>query len=303
MAEFYVDNTVRPRRSLLSVPAINLRALAKLGSLDCDGVIFDLEDSVAPEMKDEARDNLLTFFTQTPLIGRETMIRINPVSTNVGRDDLKAVIACQPDAVLLPKVEQPSDIHDAADVLAEADAADTLKIWAMIETPKGILNVAAIAEASHTLGARLGGFVIGLNDLRKETRVPAQTGRTYLVPWLMQVVLAARAYGLEVIDSVSNDFRDLDGFAAECAQGRAMGFDGKMLIHPAQIQPANRAFAPDEDALAEAHEIIAAFAKPESVGLNVINSNGRMIERLHVGQATRLVALAAIIDQRKAEKA
>ena len=303
MAEFYVDNTVRPRRSLLSVPAINLRALAKLGSLDCDGVIFDLEDSVAPDMKDEARDNLLTFFTQTPLIGRETMIRINPVATNTGRDDLKAVIACQPNAVLLPKVEQPSDIHDVADVLAEADAADTLKIWAMIETPKGILNVAAIAEASHTLGARLGGFVIGLNDLRKETRVPALPGRTYLVPWLMQVVLAARAYGLEVIDSVSNDFRDLEGFAAECAQGRAMGFDGKMLIHPAQIEPANRAFAPDEDALAEAHEIIAAFAKPESVGLNVINSNGRMIERLHVGQATRLVALAAIIDQRKAEKA
>ncbi|NTF33205.1 HpcH/HpaI aldolase/citrate lyase family protein [Rhizobium skierniewicense] len=303
MADFYFNDTVRPRRSLLSVPAINLRALAKLSTLECDGVIFDLEDSVAPEMKDEARNNLLAFFRQTPLAGRETMIRINPISTTTGQSDLKAALACAPDAFLLPKVEQPSHIQDVAEWLAEADAPDDLKIWAMIETPKGILNVTAIAEASHTLGARLGGFVVGLNDLRKETRVPAQPGRTYLAPWLMQVVLAARAYGLEVIDSVFNDFRDLDAFAAECEQGRAMGFDGKMLIHPAQIDPANRAFAPNEDALAEAHQIIAAFAKPESVGLNVINSNGRMIERLHLDQAKRLVAMATIIDQRKAEKA
>ncbi|MBB3946356.1 citrate lyase subunit beta/citryl-CoA lyase [Rhizobium skierniewicense] len=302
MADFYFNDTVRPRRSLLSVPAINLRALAKLSTLECDGVIFDLEDSVAPEMKGEARNNLLAFFRQTPLAGRETMIRINPISTTTGQSDLKAALACAPDAILLPKVEQPSHIQDVADWLTEADAPDDLKIWAMIETPKGILNVTAIAEASHTLGARLGGFVVGLNDLRKETRVPAQPGRTYIAPWLMQVVLAARAYGLEVIDSVSNDFRDLDAFAAECEQGRAMGFDGKMLIHPAQIDPANRAFAPDKDALAEAHQIIAAFAKPESVGLNVINSNGRMIERLHLDQAKRLVALATIIDQRKAEK-
>ncbi|XUY26555.1 HpcH/HpaI aldolase/citrate lyase family protein [Agrobacterium sp. rho-8.1] len=303
MADFYFNDTARPRRSLLSVPAINLRALAKLGTLECDGVIFDLEDSVAPEMKDEARNNLLTFFRETPLVGREAMIRINPISTTTGLSDLKVVLACAPDAILLPKVEQPSHIQDVADWLAEADAPDGLKIWAMIETPKGILNVAAIAEASHTLGARLGGFVVGLNDLRKETRVPAQTGRTYLLPWLMQIVLAARAYGLDVIDSVSNEFRDLDAFAEECGQGRAMGFDGKMLIHPSQIEAANQAFAPDEKSLAEAHEIIATFAKPESVGLNVINSNGRMIERLHVDQAKRLVAMAAIIEQMKGKKA
>jgi citrate lyase subunit beta/citryl-CoA lyase len=165
-----------------------------------------------------------------------------------------------------------------------------------------VLNAASIADAAHTPDARLAAFVIGLNDLRKETRVPALPGRTYLVPWMMQVVLAARAYGLDVIDSVSNDFRDIAAFEAECEQGRAMGFDGKMLIHPAQIEPANGRFAPDEAAVAEAREIIAAFAKPESVELNVINMNGRMIERLHVVEAERLVAMADIIAQRKANR-
>lgn len=302
MVDFYFNNTARTRRSLLSVPAINQRALAKLATLDCDGVIFDLEDSVAPEMKDEARNNLATYFKDFPLEGREAIIRINSVATTAGQKDVKAALACKPDAILLPKVEQPTDIHDVADLLAESDAPDSLKIWAMIETPKGVLNAAAIAEACHTTGARLGGFVIGLNDLRKETRVPDQPGRPYLVPWLMQVILAARTYGLEIIDSVSNDFRNLDAFATECEQGRAMGFDGKMLIHPAQIDAANRAFAPDERALAEAREIIEAFANPQSAGLNVINSNGRMIERLHVGPAERLVAMADIIAKRKVAK-
>ncbi len=302
MADFYFSNTVRPRRSLLSVPTINQRALAKLATLDCDGVIFDLEDSVAPDMKDEARNNLVAVFKDFPLEGREAIIRINSAATTAGQNDIKAALICQPDAILLPKVEQPSDIHDVADLLAESDAPDSLKIWAMIETPKGVLNAAAIAEACHTTGARLGGFIIGLNDLRKETRVPDQPGRTYLVPWLMQVILAARTYGLEIIDSVSNDFRDLDAFAQECEQGRAMGFDGKMLIHPAQIEAANRAFAPDKTALTEARDIIAAFENPQSAGLNVINSNGRMIERLHVGPAQRLVAMADIIAKRNGEK-
>ncbi|MDP9573578.1 UNVERIFIED_ORG: citrate lyase subunit beta/citryl-CoA lyase [Agrobacterium larrymoorei] len=300
MAEFFVDNTARPRRSLLSVPAINLRALQKLSSLDCDGAIFDLEDSVAPDMKDEARSNLLSFFRETPLANREAIIRINPLSTQTGLKDAEAALTCGPQAILLPKVEQPSDIHELADLLGEADAPEEMQIWAMIETPRGVLNAAAIAEAAHTKAARLSALVVGLNDLRKDTRVPARPGRTYLVPWLMQVVLAARAYGLDVIDSVSNDFRDLDAFAMECGQGRDMGFDGKMLIHPAQIEAANIAFTPDEAALVEAREMIAAFAKPESVGLNVININGRMIERLHVAGAERLVAIAEIIAARKA---
>ena len=302
MTNFFENIPVRPRRSLLSVPAINVRALEKIRDLDCDGVILDLEDSVAPEMKDAARENLSRLFSDAPFAGRETIIRINPLSTPDGAADLKLVLSCRPDAVLLPKVEQPADIHDVADLLAEADAPQDLKIWAMMETPLGVLNAASIADAAHTPDARLAAFVIGLNDLRKETRVPALPGRTYLVPWMMQVVLAARAYGLDVIDSVSNDFRDIAAFDSECEQGRAMGFDGKMLIHPAQIEPANRHFAPDDAAVADAREIIAAFAKPESMELNVINMNGRMIERLHVGQAERLVAMADIIAQRKAKK-
>jgi citrate lyase subunit beta/citryl-CoA lyase len=302
MANFFENILARPRRSLLSVPAINVRALEKIRDLDCDGVILDLEDSVAPDMKDKARENLARLFSDAPFAGRETIIRINPLSTPDGKADLKFVLSCRPDAVLLPKVEQPAGVNDVADLLAEADAPQGLKIWAMIETPLGVLNAASIADAAHTPDARLAAFVIGLNDLRKETRVPALPGRTYLVPWMMQVVLAARAYRLDVIDSVSNDFRDIAAFAGECEQGRAMGFDGKMLIHPAQIEPANRHFAPDEAMVAEAKDIIAAFAKPESVELNVINMNGRMIERLHVGQAERLVAMADIIAQRKAQK-
>lgn len=300
MVSFSENIPVRPRRSLLSVPAINVRALEKIRDLDCDGVILDLEDSVAPDMKGKARENLKTLFSEAPFFGGETIIRINPLSTPEGKADLQLVLSCRPNAVLLPKVEQPADINDVADLLAEADAPEALKIWAMIETPLGVLNAASIADAAHTPDARLAAFVIGLNDLRKETRVPALTDRMYLVPWMMQVVLAARAYRLEVIDSVSNDFRDIEAFEAECEQGRAMGFDGKMLIHPAQIEPANRRFAPDETAVAEAREIIAAFAKPEYAKLNVINMNGRMIERLHVNQAERLVAMADIIAQRKA---
>lgn len=302
MNEISRNNTVRPRRSALSVPAINARALEKAHALDCDVVIFDLEDSVAPDMKAAARENLARFFRETPLVGRETVIRINSFGTDDGKADLKTVLICRPDAVLLPKVDEPSDVHDLVEFLAENDAPDALRIWAMIETPRGILNVAGIAEAAHTPDARLECFVVGLNDLRKETRVPALPGRSTLVPWLMQTVLAARAYGLDVIDSVANEFRDLEVFAEECEQGRAMGFDGKMLIHPAQIEAANRHFGPDETALAEAREIISAFASPEAAGLNVINMNGRMIERLHTEQASRLVGMAEVIAQRKAGK-
>ncbi|MBA4776938.1 HpcH/HpaI aldolase/citrate lyase family protein [Agrobacterium salinitolerans] len=299
MVSFSENILARPRRSILSVPAINERALAKIPALDCDGFILDLEDSVAPGMKGKARDNLEKLFSERSFGLREAIIRINPLSTPDGKADLQLVLSCKPDSVLLPKVEQPAAIHDLADLLSEADAPEALKIWAMIETPLGVLNAASIADAAHTPDSRLAAFVIGLNDLRKETRVPDATGRTYLVPWMMQVVLAARAYGLDVIDSVSNDFRDIAAFEAECAQGRAMGFDGKMLIHPAQIEAANRHFGPDEAAVSDARQIIAAFAGPESVELNVINMNGRMIERLHVAEAERLVAMADIIAARK----
>ncbi|MBY5737060.1 HpcH/HpaI aldolase/citrate lyase family protein [Rhizobium leguminosarum] len=292
--------SVRLRRSVLSVPAINSRALEKTHAVDCDAVIFDLEDSVAPEKKAEARENLRNFFSARPLQGKERIIRINSLSTDFGLADMELVTALGPDAVLLPKVDEPQDVMALSDLLSEADAPEDLRIWAMIETPRGILNVAVIAEAGRTPGSRLDCLVVGLNDLRKETGVLPQPGRAYLVPWLMQVVLAVSAYGLDAIDSVFNDFRDEQGFDAECLQGRAMGFAGKMLIHPAQIEPANRHFGPDPAAIAEAEAIISAFADPASGGLNVLNAGGRMVERLHLVQAESLVHKARLIAARQA---
>ncbi|MCF6368996.1 HpcH/HpaI aldolase/citrate lyase family protein [Rhizobium halophilum] len=287
------SHSARIRRSCLSVPAINQRALDKTHGLDCDVVIFDLEDSVFPEKKGEARDNLRRLFRQTPLQGREAVIRINASGSEFQKADIELVLELAPDAVLLPKVDDPEDIREVAGLLA-ATSPD-VRLWAMMETAGGVLNAAAIAKSDP----RLDCLVLGLNDLRKDTGVPSEHGRTYLVPWIMQVVLAARAHGLDVIDSVFNDFRDTDGFAAECAQGRAMGFDGKMLIHPAQIEGANQAFGPSAEAIAEAKAIITAFADPAAHDLNVITMNGQMVERLHLEQAERLVAKAQQISLRK----
>ncbi|QND48943.1 CoA ester lyase [Rhizobium lusitanum] len=298
MSRAALPRSVCLRRSVLSVPAINLRALEKIASLDCDAVIFDLEDSVAPEKKAEARENLRRFFAGPPLVGKERIIRINTLSSGFGADDLDLVLALEPDAVLLPKVDGPQDVTVVSDRLAEADAPESLRIWAMIETPRGILNAAAIAEAGRTPGSRLDCFVVGLNDLRKETGVLPQPGRAYLVPWLMQVVLAVSAYGLDAIDSVFNDFKDIEALDAECGEGRAMGFAGKMLIHPNQIEAANRHFGPDETAVAEAEAIIAAFSDPAAASLNVVNLDGRMVERLHLVQAEGLVHKARLIAER-----
>ena len=291
--------SARLRRSILSVPAINLRALEKARGLDCDGVIFDLEDSVAPEMKAQARENLSAFFAAGRLEGREMVIRINALSSAFGADDMACVIALQPDAVLIPKVDEPDDVLAVCDLLEEAGAPDSLKVWAMMETPRGVLNAGAIARLGRSDGARLSCFVVGLNDLRKDTGVPMAPGRTYLVPWLMQVVLAGRAYGVEVIDSVSNDFKDLEAYAVECEQGRLMGFDGKMLIHPAQIAAANQAFAPAAGDIAEAEAIVVAFADPAAANLNVLTVDGHMVERLHLEQAKRLVTKAQLVAKRR----
>ncbi len=287
------------RRSVLTVPAINRRALDKVAALDCDAVIFDLEDSVAPEKKAEARANLLDFLANTDLDHRECIIRVNPADSAFFQDDMDAVFACRPEALLLPKVEDPDAVQSVADLIGESGAAESLRVWAMIETPRGVVNAAAIAASGRTAGSRLDAFVVGLNDLRKATGVPATPGRTYLVPWLMQAVLAARAYGLDVIDSVSNDFNDREAFASECHQGRAMGFDGKMLIHPAQIDAANAAFGPSMTEIDEARLVVSAFARPDNAGLNVINLDGRMVERLHLDEAECLLAKLKVIQDRK----
>jgi citrate lyase subunit beta/citryl-CoA lyase len=289
---------VRLRRSVLCLPASNHRAIDKLESLDVDAVILDLEDAVAEENKKEARDNIRAFMAKAQLDQREIIVRVNDTASPHFSQDMALVLECEPDAVLLPKVRAQDDILDLSAMLSDGDAPDSLRIWAMMETPLAILNAGSIAEAGRTSGGRLDCLVVGLNDLRKDTGVPAEPGRTYLVPWLMQVVLAGRAFGLTVIDSVSNEFRELGGYDAECAQGRAMGFDGKMLIHPAQIDGANRAFAPSAAEIAEAEEIIAAFSLPDAKAANAISINGRMVERLHFEQAGRLAARARMIRER-----
>ena len=282
----------RPRRAVLFVPALNEKALAKLPSLACDTVIFDLEDAVAAEAKAEAREKLKAWFATRPNNGPECVIRVNPLASEWGQDDLVAACACAPDAILLPKVNTPRDIHDFDDALDEADAPEGLGLWIMIETPKAMLNIGALAEFGRDRAARLDCFVAGTNDLVKDTGVSATPDRRYIMPWLLQMVLAARAGGLDVLDGVSNDFRDLDAFARECAEGAAMGFAGKTLIHPTQIEAALKAFSPSAEAIAEAETIRSAFALPENSDKGVISINGKMVERLHLAQAERLLARA-----------
>lgn len=295
---------LRLRRSVLSVPAINAKALAKSATLDCDVVLFDLEDSVLPEKKAEARAALVAHFsTLDRSSGREHVIRINPLDGPDGVLDLEAVLDCMPDAVVLPKVDEPQDVLVVADWLAEAGVDDDRdggpRLWAMIETAAGLLNIAAIAETGRTHGGRLDCLVVGLNDLRMETGIADLPGRPFLAPLLLQVVVAARAFGLDVVDAVFNDFSDADGLAAECRQGRQMGFDGKMLIHPAQIDAANAAYGVPEAEAAEALAVVAAFASPDNAGKAVVAVAGRMVEKLHADQAGRLLAKVDLINERK----
>ncbi len=286
------DHAPRRRRSVLYVPASNERALAKLATLACDAVVIDLEDSIAPDAKVLGRETLKAFFAGRAPGGMETIIRINALTSPWGADDLAVAADLEPDGILLPKVDTPRDLLEAGDMLDDADVPDRVRLWAMIETPKAMLNIGAIAELGRDPAARLACLVAGTNDLVKETGVLMTPDRRYLMPWLMQIVLAARAGGLDALDGVSNDFRDLDAFARECAEGAAMGFDGKTLIHPAQIVPANAGFSPSAEAVAEARKVVDAFAQPANAGKGVIALDGRMVEELHRVQAERTLSRA-----------
>lgn len=279
------DRPQRPRRSVLYVPAVNARALAKLPTLDADAVIVDCEDSVAPEKKAEARAALASL----PRPKGDLVIRVNAPSTPWFADDMAAALAAAPHAILVPKVDHPSELRAAVDLLKEADELGPLRLWAMIETPKAILNIREIAEYAANPGNRTDCFVLGTNDLAKDLGLRGHA-REILRPIVLQVLLAARAAGLDVLDGVFNDFNDAEGFAVECADGAAMGFDGKTLIHPAQIGAANAAFSPSPEEIAAARAIVAAFALPGNDASGVISLNGRMVERLHLAQAERLLA-------------
>jgi citrate lyase subunit beta/citryl-CoA lyase len=289
----------RPRRSVLYVPASNERALAKIASLACDSVILDLEDAVAPAEKPAALERLAAWLKAQPKSGPEIVVRINPLSGEWGPDDLAMAGPLEPDAILLPKVDTARAILEAGDALDEADVPHSVKLWAMIETPKALLNIGAIAELGRDPASRLACLVAGSNDLAKDTGIRTLPDRRYLVPLLIDIVVAARAGGLVALDGVVNDFHDAARLAAECAEAAAMGFDGKTLIHPDQIAAANAAFAPDADALAGARAVVAAFALPENAGKGAIALDGRMVERLHLSEAEALLARAAMIEGRQ----
>lgn len=287
--------TIRPRRSALYMPGSNARALEKAREIAADVLILDLEDAVAPESKASARDQVCAAVKAGGYGRRELVIRTNGVDTEWFTNDLAAAVAARPDAILIPKVSAPETLHRIGVRLADLGAPPSLGVWAMIETPLAILKAESIAAAARDPATRLACFVMGLNDLAKESRARFVSSRATMLPWLATALLAARAHGLDILDAVYNDIKDEAGFAAECGQGRDLGFDGKTLIHPSQVELANRTFAPDEAEVERARSIIAAFEKPENAGKGAIQLDGRMVELLHADMARRTVALAEAI--------
>src|SRR5215468_2441486 len=292
--------TIRPRRSVLYMPASNARAIEKARALPADAVILDLEDSVAPEGKAAARQQMFEAVTTGSFGAREVIVRINGLDTQWWLEDLNAIGKAKPDAVLVPKVSSPNHLEDVAERLVDISADQKIRVWAMMETPLAMLNARDIAAAASDVKTRLAAFVMGTNDLAKETRAKIAPGRAAMLPWLMNCVAAARAFGLDVLDGVHNDLADTEGFARECAQGRDMGFDGKTLIHPNQIGPCNAAFSPSAEETAQARKIIAAFGLPENKGKGVVQLDGRMVERMHADIAARTVAIADAIEAMRA---
>lgn len=290
--------TLRPRRSVLYVPGDNERALQKTQALPTDAIIVDLEDSVAPANKEQARKQAVDIIRQAGFGSREIVLRVNPIETPWGMADLHAAIEAEPHAILIPKVSQPGDIIGTAKVVKAAHAAEHIRLWAMIETPKAIINAREIAACAPDPDNRLSVFVLGTNDLLKESRARASNQRFAVVPWLAMTLVAARAYGLDVIDGVYNDFKDDAGFRAECEHGRTLGMDGKTLIHPSQVAPCNEIFSPTEDEVSWSNKIIKAFELPENARKGVITVEGRMVERLHLVMAQRVSAIAKAINTR-----
>ena len=294
---------IRPRRSVLYMPGINQRALEKAKTIAADSLILDLEDSVAPDAKEQARDMVHAAVRGGGYGARELVIRVNALETPWGADDLKAAAQSGCDAILVPKVGRPGDVVSAAKVVRAAGAPAELELWAMMETPASILNAREIAALGDDLSINFTCLIMGTNDLLKESRAQALGERFAVVPWLAMTIVAARAHGLDVIDGVYNNFKDEDGLREECLQGRTLGMDGKTLIHPSQVAPCNEIFSPSTDEVDWARKIIAAFALPENASQGVITIEGRMVERLHEVMAQRTVAIADAIAAREAEAA
>jgi citrate lyase subunit beta/citryl-CoA lyase len=287
------DPLLRPRRSVLYMPGANERALEKAKDIPADALILDLEDAVAPDAKPEARERVCAAVTGGGYGRRELAIRANGLGTPWHDDDLKAIAAAGPDAVVVPKVNTADEVRQLVATLEANGAPEHTKLWAMLETPQAMLHAEEIAGASD----RLTVLVMGTNDLVKELHAARVPGRCPLLHSLALCLLAARSTGKVLLDGVYNDIKDEAGFLAECAQGREMGFDGKTLIHPSQVEPCNGVFAPDADAVDLAERTIAAFEEAEAEGRGVVTLDGRMIENLHVEESRRILSIhAAIAD-------
>jgi citrate lyase subunit beta/citryl-CoA lyase len=273
------------------MPGSNERALEKAKTIPADALILDLEDAVAPDAKVEAREKVCAAVKGGGYGKREIIIRVNALETPWGADDLVAACAARPDAILVPKVARPGDIISAAKMLKAQHAPEHIKLWAMMETPMSIINVHDIAAVGTEPEHRLACLVMGTNDLAKESRARILANRFAVVPWLAMTIVAARAYGLEVLDGVYNNFKDEAGLREECEHGRTLGMDGKTLIHPSQVGPCNQIFSPTPGEVEWSKRIIAAFQQPENAKRGVITVEGKMVERLHMVQAERTVSI------------
>jgi citrate lyase subunit beta / citryl-CoA lyase len=291
--------TIRPRRSVLYMPGSNARAIEKARTLPADAVILDLEDSVAPEAKVAARQQVVDAVKAGGFGAREVIVRVNGLETPWHVDDVTAAAHAAPDAILVPKISTPQQLEAIGQRLLDMRADLRTRIWAMIETPIAIFNILSLAKEADDSESRLDAFVMGTNDLAKDTRARIVPGRAPMVPWLMQCIAAVRVYGIDIIDGVYNDLGNAEGFARECGEARDMGFDGKTLIHPNQIEACNAAFSPSAEEVAQAQKIIAAFDLPENKNKGVVQLDGRMVERLHAEMARRTVAIAQAIAQRQ----
>ena len=288
---------VRPRRSVLYMPGANERALEKAKSLPADAIILDLEDSVAPDAKESARDKVCKAVKDGGYGRREVVIRPNALETAWGTGDILAAAEAAPDAILIAKVAHPGDIISAAKILKSVNAPEKTKLWAMMETPQSILRAGDIAACGADPENRLTCLIMGTNDLLKESRARALHDRFAVVPWLAMTILAARSYGIDIIDGVYNDFKDEGGFRAECEHGRTMGMDGKTLIHPSQVAPCNEIFSPTDEEVAWSRKIIAALDQPQNAMKGVITVDGKMVERLHLVMAKRTVSIASAVTE------
>ena len=283
-------SSYRPRRSVLYMPAANERALEKAKDIQADALIFDLEDAVAPDSKEIAREQACVAAASSDYGNRELTIRCNGLDTPWGREDVLAAAAAAPADVVIPKVDGPAYLDQISDLLDQGGAPSSTQIWAMVETPVGILNVDQIAHHK-----RMSVMVLGTNDMAKELRATVTAGRATLVPYLSMCLLSARAADVGILDGVYNDIKDELGFEAQCVQGAEMGFDGKTLIHPNQVAPTNKIFSPSMDELDFHRRVIEEFEAAEKDGRGVLTVDGKMIENLHVDEARRALSIAEAI--------